>query len=192
MSRRRESEQCSQGCNEAITKKSRIKYETAKDMRTLYLNWWGPDENNYISAQNQLIDVVNGIKNLTFSDNTEELLTNFGTVPIKKCIFVGRHPKCDIVIKDRMVSRIQCVIIVANEKIVVLDWWSGPGTYTIKRGDKTKESTNSVSDNRNILEFGKNETFQLKFHDIDLIIGRNECMICYDYPKSIRLKCGSF
>ena len=63
------------------------------------------------------------------------------------------------------------------------------GTKTVKAAN-TKELIHSIPNDRKILEFAINETFKLNLGNINLIVGRNECGICMNYPKCTRLNCG--
>lgn len=188
------SEQCSHSISNAILTKSSIPDEEIELIRRQYLSYWP----NFSDVKNFIDEIINkleidGLK-IKFLTEEQELLTNYGLKKINKYAFVGRAKECDIVINDLdskfSCSRIQCIIIITSEKTYVIDLWSILGTKTINTGN-TKKIINSIPNDRKILEFELNETFQLRFGDnINFIVGRNECGICFNSPQSTRLKCG--
>lgn len=184
------SEHCSQSISEAIEHKSSIPHEEEEQMRKEYLVRWP----KFDDVKSFIDDIIKGLiidgKPIKFSSEEQELLTDHGSKKISKYAFIGRTGDCDIIIKDTTdISRIQCVIIFTEEKIYVVDWWSILGTKTLHAGP-TSELLHSLPKDRRILEFGINETFQLKFSDnIKFIVGRNECGICFNAPSCVRLEC---
>lgn len=166
-----------------------IKYEKS---RIEYLNSFDGIKNDFIKAKNKIIDKINEFSfNLDKCEKT--IYTNYGIINTnKEYLFVGRDINCDIRLNnyDRNISRIQCILIFTIDNIYILDEWSLCGINIKNRGNKNKKLEHTHPDDRKLLKFDINETFILNFKGDELIVGKNECFICCENPKSIKFNCG--
>ena len=185
----------SQTCSESIIDNKPLRIRDEEKMRERYLNWWSHD---FEYVKNKIFKIVNEFEinkneKIKLDNSQKEIYTNFGVINTDKSIItLGRHENCDIVLDENNtnISRIQCAIIFSVDKIYILDFWSLYGAETINRGIKSKELKKSIPKNRHIIDFEINETFEINFKGDKLIIGKKECIICFDNPKSVRFNCG--
>lgn len=107
-------------------------------------------------------------------------------------ISIGKLPNNTISLHDDTVSRLHALILVFENHLVVVDSWSLNGTKCTHREDKSKLCEGSFCNHRTILNFGKNESFQI-------MVGLNyscvsffpkECVVCLDKARQIRHNCG--
>lgn len=105
---------------------------------------------------------------------------------------IGRHPKCDILLKDIIISRLHAVIIMANDpnnipRIIVIDFWSLYGTTIMSPNNPTK-TTNNKKRSLLILDSVPGASIHIDKYKIRFHV--RECIICYERPRECRFQCG--
>ena len=106
-----------------------------------------------------------------------------------KSIFsIGRFPENEIAFENNYVSRINCLIFLYQNKLVVLDSWSLHGTCCINI--KTGQRFMSYPGHRQIMIFSGNDTVMVGTYGGDIIINPERCAECKTGPKQVCLSCG--
>lgn len=137
--------------------------------------------------------------NLKLVDPILERTTEF---ILNEITTIGRKTDNSIELYNQDISRVNCVIFIAGHKIMVLDTWSMFGTHTTH--SKSGKTYNSTPGNRNLIAYNIEEKFEITIGPYVLTINPDEekiksphkkqtdeqCCVCLDKPRTIRLPCG--
>ena len=115
--------------------------------------------------------------------------------PDQTVITIGRNKGCDILLSqnDNSASRLNLVIFLFNETILIVDPGSFLGVRTEKRGTSGKPIVNSVPSRRALLQFDRDEFYILTIGQCQRLVGTPKtCVICTAMPREYRNDCGHF
>lgn len=121
---------------------------------------------------------VSEVKSLTFSDD--------------KFYIVGRFHGCDIKLinNGNICSRIQFMIYIVGDTVILVDVGTLFNTKIIGRSDKEKELTESTQECRKAIIFKLNETVVIEAGQYVYTFSPKECIVCMSEPRNIKLECG--
>jgi len=145
-----------------------------------------------------LMDVANKIKDsLKLTDSSKNpiylytIQTNNKTYNLNKPIItIGRNDECDVLLFDKTSSRLNCVMFIYSQYIIIIDPGSLYGLKTKSRIKKEKQ--HSLPNKRQPLVFDRNERFILEMGDEVVTFSPKLCVICMNKPREMLSNCGHY
>ena len=110
-----------------------------------------------------------------------------GEVSSPSITTIGRYRKNHIVLKFQEISRINTLIFVYRDYIVILDSWSSMGTRCTNL--LTGKMQYSLRDQRSLITFPRKTSIAVQISNRDIILNPVPCIFCFNAPRQVRFNC---